>query len=70
MKRLPVIALVILMGCSGPTPLDRAIWPRHERELARLSEYSTATPREAWYALRAEREMKSVEEVRQADEDQ
>jgi mono/diheme cytochrome c family protein len=68
MRSVLLLTLAVMTGCSGPVPLHRAIWPRHERELGQMRGCLAATPREAWYALQAERETRSVEQVRQDDE--
>ena len=67
MKHLLVVGLVLAVGCSGPQPLNRAIWPQHQREYE-AAVAQAATPRDAWYAYRARQESKSIEQVRQADE--
>lgn len=60
--------LIVGVGCSGPVPLDRAIWPQHEREYAAAQQATSGSVREAWLAYRAQEEAKPVAEFRAADE--
>ena len=68
MKKAYFCALLFVYGCSGPIPLDRAIWPEHEQEYAQAIGRAAAMPQDAWYARRARHEGSSIDDVRAADE--
>lgn len=67
MSKLAPTILLMVMGCSGPIAMQRAIWPQHEREFAQRRDLALPTPREAWYVWQAERRGESIEAVRAAD---
>jgi len=67
MKPILFVAIVALTGCSGPIPLNRAIWPMHTREIYSIQAQATPTPRAAWYAYKAQQESKPIAEIESAD---
>lgn len=67
MRCLLTLMLLAGAGCSGPVALDRAIWPRHEREYANARQAAPDSPREAWFVLQVGDEPGRISEVRAAD---
>ena len=66
MRLAILIVASCVLGCQGPIPLERAIWPQHVREYAVVS--TGSTPGAGWLAYKAERDGHSLAATRAADE--
>jgi mono/diheme cytochrome c family protein len=54
-------------ACTGPVPLSRAIWPRHDREFRTMLATHPESPATSWYTWRARDKGVTVARARQDD---
>lgn len=66
MKRLVWIC-VVLVGCSGPIALDRAIKTQHREELSAITALAPGDPKTAWFKWNRRERGLSLDEVLASD---
>jgi mono/diheme cytochrome c family protein len=66
MKRAIWLCLLVA-GCSGPIPLNRAIQPRHQAEFTEFMGLVSGDPKESWYTWQAKRQSLPIARIRARD---